>query len=218
MFPKVADGASIVLVGSFNPGIFHPTWFEKQELLPVVETQNAQIEVISNDVAIFVMSWVRIEVLGERFVARTIDESKFGPLRDLIVGTFRLLEHTPVTQVGLNREIEYQLPTEVLWHNVGHKLAPKEPWLPYVKSPGMKSLLMEAQRDDDQAGVLNITVKPVVNIPSKPKTVHIQVNDHVELGDAKTALDACKIIEETWDTSLSRATKISEGLILDTTK
>lgn len=218
MVHKVADGASIVLVGSFNPGIFHPSWFEKQELLPTIETQDAQIEVISNDVAIFVMSWVRIEVLGDRFVARTVDESKFGPLRDLVVGTFRFLEHTPVNQVGLNREIEYQLPTEDEWHTIGHKLTPKEPWLPFVKSPGMKSVMMEAQRDDEREGVLNITIKPVVNVPSKPRTVHIQVNDHIELGPEKTALDACKIVEETWETSLARAIKIGEGLIFGATK
>lgn len=218
MVHKVADGASIVLVGSFNPAIFHPSWFEKQELLPAIETRDAKIEAISNDLAIFVMSWVRVEVLDGRFVARTNDESKFGPLRDLVVGTFQLLEHTPVLQVGLNREIEYQLPTDDEWHQVGHKLAPKEPWLPFVKSPGMKSVVMEAQRDDDREGVLNITIKPIVNVPSKPRTVHIQVNDHIELGAEKTALDACKIIGESWEASLARAVKIGEGLIFGATK
>lgn len=220
MIQKAADNASIVLVGSFNPGIFQPAWFEKQELLPGTETQSANIETISNDLAIFTMSWVRIEVLGDRFVARTADESKFGPLRDLVAGTFRLLEYTPVKQVGMNREVRYALQSEESWHAIGHTLAPKKPWLPYVKTPGMKILTMEALRDDDRDGAFNITVKPVLNqpLPVKSWFVEVSFNDHVELGAEKTALEACKVLEDDWDRSLSRSEKIASGLITDTAK
>jgi hypothetical protein len=217
---KAADNASIVLIGSFNPGIFHPAWFEKQELLPSTETQNAKIEVISNEIAVFTMSWVRIEVIGNRFVAKTADESKYGPLRDLVVGTFKLLEFTPVTQVGMNREIQYQMPNESSWHSIGHKLAPKEPWNPYVKSSGLKSLVMEALRDDKRDGLFNITVKPVLKqpLPAKQWLVEVSFNDHVDLGESKTSLDACSILVEDWDKSLVRAADISVGLISDTSK
>ena len=215
---KVGDGASIVLMGSFNPGIFHPAWFEKFELLPATETADAQVEVISNDVALFTMAWVRIEVLGERFVAKTADESKYGPLRDLVVGTFRILEHTPTYQLGMNRELQFQVPTEETWHKIGHQLAPKEHWLKYLKTPGMKSLVMESIRDDERPGVFNFTIRPVLHDPAKPRVVHISVNDHVELGKESTALDACKIIDEDWEGSMARAISIAEGLIMDTAK
>ncbi|KAF0165945.1 MAG: hypothetical protein FD157_1121 [Rhodocyclaceae bacterium] len=220
MIQKAADSASIVLIGSFNPGIFHPAWFEKQMLLPATETDNATIEMISNDIAIFTMAWVRIEVVGERFVAKTADESKFGPLRDLVIGTFRLLEYTPVKQIGMNREIQYRMPNEDSWHCVGHTLAPKESWLPYVKTPGMKSLVIESRRDDDRDGLFNISVKPVLKqpLPAKDWLVEVAFNDHVELGENKTALDACKVLDEDWDKALTRAGSVCLGLISDTAK
>lgn len=220
MIQKAADNASIVLVGSFNAGIFQPAWFEKNELLPVTETQNAQIEMISNEIAILTISWVRIEVTGQRFLARTTDESMFSPLRDLIVGTFSLLEHTPVRHVGINREIEYRMPNEESWHAIGHKLAPKEPWEPYIKNPGMKSLMMEGRRDDNHDGVINITVRPILKqpLPGKEWLVGVSINDHIDLGENKTALDACQVLNGIWDDSLARSANISLGLITENSK
>lgn len=220
MIEKVADTATVVLIGSFNPAIFQPAWFQKQGLLPETETSSANIETISNDISIFAMSWVRIEVLGERFVARTSDESKFSPLRDLVIGTFRLLEYTPVRQMGLNRESHYSLPTEDAWHRVGHTLAPKRHWDPFVKAPGMKSLMIEAQRDDDRDGLFNIGVKPVLNRPQPLKNwlVEVSFNDHIELGTDKTGLDVCTVLEADWERSMSRAERIASALITDTSK
>lgn len=218
MVNKVADSASIVLLGSFNPGIFHPAWFQKQELLPQVEAEAAKIEVISNDIAIFTVAWLRIEATGDKFVARTTDESKFGPLRDLVVGMFQLLEQTPVNMIGMNREISFELASVEQWHAVGHALAPKELWLKYVKEPGMKSLLMESRRDDERHGQFNISVKPT---PLKPCAVTVEFNDHIVFkGDEKgdeihTAGEACKAIEEDWEKSLGRSWTVSNGLISD---
>lgn len=207
---KISDSASIVLLGSFNPGIFHPAWFEKHGLLPQSETSDAKIEIASNDVAIFTMSWARIEVIGSRFIVKTIDESKFGPLRDLVIAIFQLLEFTPISQIGINREIKYQLPNVETWHSIGHTLAPKEHWLNYVKSPGMKSISIQADRDDDRKGILNITVS---SLADPPFSVVTAINDHVELDANSTAADVNLIIMQDWEKSLNRAEKIASGLI-----
>lgn len=170
---------------------------------------------VSNDVAIFTMSWVRIEVIGDRFVFRTIDESKFGPLRDLAIGVFQLLEFTPIKQIGINREIKYEMPNIDAWHSVGHTLAPKEYWLTYVKSPGMSSLTIRAERDDARKGMLNVTVSPSSD---PPFSVVIGINDHVELDANSTAADANLVIMQDWEKSLERAEKIAYGLISETSK
>lgn len=212
---KIADGVSIVLLGSFNPGIFHPAWFQKEELLPEIEAEAAKIEVISNDIAIFTVAWLRIEAIGDRFVAKTMDESKFGPLRDLVVGMFRLLEQTPITTIGMNREISFELSSDEQWHAVGHALAPKPIWEKYVKEPGMKSLTVESQRDDARQGRFNITVKPT---PSKPRAVTVDFNDHIDIKDDEiyvTTGKACKVIEEDWEKSIDRSLTVANGLILD---
>lgn len=210
MLNKISDSATIVLLGSFNPGIFHPAWFDKHGLLPQSEISDAKIEVVSNDVAIFTMSWVRIEVIGKRFVFRTTDESKFYPLRDLVIAIFQLLEFTPISQIGMNREVKYQMPNAETWHSIGHTLAPKEHWLNHVKSPGMKSLSIEAERDDAREGMLNITVSSLSNPPFSVVTA---INDHIELNADSTAADANLIIMQDWEKSLNRAEKIASGLI-----
>lgn len=212
---KIADCASIVLLGSFNPGIFHPAWFQKHELLPEIEAETAKIEVISNDIAIFTVAWLRIEAIGDKFVAKTTDESKFGPLRDLVVGMFQLLEQTPINMLGINREVSFELSSVEQWHAVGHALAPKGIWLKYVKEPGMKSLIMESQRDDARQGQFNIAVKPT---PSKPCAVTIDFNDHINIKVDEvhtTAGEACKVIEEDWEKSLDRSWTVANGLISD---
>lgn len=212
---KIADSVSIVLLGSFNPGIFHPAWSQKEKLLPEIEAESAKIEAISNDIAIFTVAWLRIEAIGDRFVARTMDESKFGPLRDLVIGMFQLLEQTPVTMIGMNREVSFELSSAAEWHAVGHALAPKNIWEKYIKEPGMRSLAMESRRDDARLGKFNITVKPT---PLKPYAVAVDFNDHIDVkvdDIYTTAGEVCKIIGEDWEKSLDRSLLIARELISD---
>jgi hypothetical protein len=209
---KIGDNVSIALIGSFNPAIFHPAWFQHFGLIPATEAENAKVDVVSTDVAIFKLKWLQIQVLRDRFFARTIDESQYGPLRDLVVGTFRLLEHTPVKQMGLNRDILYDVKNEACWHSVGHALAPKEIWSKYVKNPGMKSLSIEALRNDEHKGAINITVSPV---PGKKNGVEIATNSHFEFGEETMAIDVMKIVEEYWEKTLDFSLKLAQGIMSD---
>ncbi len=207
---KTGDSASIVLIGSFNPQIFHPVWFRQVGLLPATEADNAEVEVVSPDVAIFRLKWLRLEVFRGRFIAHTTDASQFGPLRDLVMGTFSLLEHTPITMMGLNRGIQFDLQDEAKWHQVGHTLAPKEIWRHYLKEPGMQSLSIQAQREDDYQGAINVTVRPVM---SKRYVVEVVTNNHYELDQGTLAADAVDIIESCWESALDFALALSEGVI-----
>lgn len=220
MIERVKGNASVVLVGSINPGIFHPYWFEKQGLLPANETHDANVDVISNDVAIFTMSWLRLEAVRDRFIARTVDESKLGPLRDVVLGSFSLLGFTPITQIGLNRDIRYRLSDEESWHRVGHNLAPKKWWDPYLKSPGLKSMTIQALRDDDRRGAFHVVVKPVLDDPTAKGEwlVEVSFNDHIDLGEDKLATDACAVIEADWEKSLKRAEDLARELIQSTVR
>lgn len=218
MAEKVGNGVAVVLIGAFNPAIFQPAWFEKNDLLPSSETEGASIETISNDIALLTMSWVRIEVIHSRFVARTQDESRFGLLRDLIVGTFTILEHTPVSQLGINWDHQYRVPNEDAWHKVGHTLAPKAPWAPFLTKPGMVWLTINAPRDDGRKGMINVTVKPVLKKPMEDWRIDVSFNDHIELDEEHGALDACKVLEADWEASQLRAADLSYGLISETSK
>ena len=87
------QGVNIVLRGHFNPAIFHPSWFAAQELIGQLEADEAAIELIHPEAAIFNTDWLQIRVVRNRFQAGTAQEPYYEPLRDLVVGVFSFLSH-----------------------------------------------------------------------------------------------------------------------------
>src|SRR5579863_1045833 len=135
-------GNTIVMIGSFNPAIFQPQWFAKQGLLPQTEVDNAKIEIIHSQVCQFETERFLLQVTPERFVATTKPNAVGAPLRDLVSGTFYILEHTPIQAFGLNSQMHYGMHSEDAWHRVGDKLVPKDAWDGLIDGgrPGMRNL------------------------------------------------------------------------------
>ena len=52
MNPRAPDSEeiSVVLLGSLNPGIFHPEWFRRQEILSPQEAEEARRKLVSPEV------------------------------------------------------------------------------------------------------------------------------------------------------------------------
>ena len=59
--PEVS-GASIVLVGSFNPRIFRPDWFQTTGIIGDKISQTANIEIIHSAVSSFSLDWAKVRV------------------------------------------------------------------------------------------------------------------------------------------------------------
>ena len=93
-----AEGASIVMIGSFNPAIFQPRWLELQHLIRTDEADNAKITTIQAQVADFSTEWFQLQVLQQRFMMITKDPRQYGPLRDLVMGMFAILAHTEIAR------------------------------------------------------------------------------------------------------------------------
>jgi hypothetical protein len=87
---------AIVAMGSFNPAIFHPAWFSGQGLIRKEEFETAKIEIVHRDVCHFAVEWFSLQVTGDRFAMQTGDPAKSQSLRDLVMATFTILEHTPI--------------------------------------------------------------------------------------------------------------------------
>src|SRR5882762_5070374 len=99
-------------------------------------------------------------------------------MRDLIVGTFNLLQHTPLHKLGINIDMHFRMDSEASWHAFGHRLAPKDLWQDTLKNPGMRSLTMEGQRPDAFRGYIRVQVEPSIKIHPG---VYVRVNDHYEI-------------------------------------
>lgn len=204
-----------MLVGSFNPAIFHPAWFAREKLIQNEEAELADFKIGSPQVSVFSIGWLAIEVTLDRFAARTTQIQHVEPLRDLVLGTFGLLRHTPIKQMGINRGAHYRSSSEENWHKLGHRLAPKEPWAGLLENPGMRSVQMLGQRTDKYRGRIIVSAEPSLKL--KPGFgVHFEINDHYENDVDEKGLECehmMEILGATWETSLYRARHIMQTLM-----
>lgn len=205
---------SVVLVGDFNAKIFHPAWFAQEGLIRRSEAENASIEIIHRDVASFRLDWLEVDVLPNRFSAK-IRSAAFCPsLRDLVVGTFSTLRHTPSKQLGINLTRRFRFGSETQWHQFGHYLAPKSPWQGLLVQPGMRGIHVQGARPDGAAGYVLFTAEP-----DTPGYLSLRVNDHVELPrDADLSVTGATMyfverIGSDFDQSLQRAEQLMDRLL-----
>ncbi len=204
---------SIVLRGSFNPAIFHPSWFASHDLIRSQEVDAANVQIVHPDAAVFAAEWLEINVVRDRFQAATTQESYYEALRDLVIGVLGLLYHTPLRLMGINRDFHYQLGSENAWHTVGHRLVPKADWEDLLEKPGMKSLVVQGVRPDDLQGYIRVKVEPSARVPYG---VYVEVNDHYELkgpnGTKSEASEAMQILSERWRNSMQRSASIAQKI------
>lgn len=207
LIPEI-NGASIVVLGSFNPAIFHPVWFKTHGLIRDEEADTAKLEVTHPEISVFSVDWFRLQVLRERFSIETSDSAHFEPLRDLVLGTFSLLEHTPVSAMGLNRMMHFKMPSEDKWHAFGHLIAPKKVWHGIMKQPGLKSLTMQDSRSDPP-GYTQVKVEPSRSVEPG---IFVQVNIHYEI-EKENVQAMLSILKNSWEMDLISAEGIAKHLM-----
>jgi len=215
--PPAAEirGMSIVLLGDFNPKIFQPAWFGAHELIRPTEADEADVKIVHPEVAEFGLDWVVLQVTRERFVVNTSQDAFFEASRDLVLGTFELLGHTPLKAMGINMHEHRRMNSTAAWHQFGHALAPKGRWQDLLTEPGMADLTMQGARTDGYKGFVRVTVQPSRKITNG---VFLDVNDHYvaieESGaDPAGASAAMEILRENWQTSRERSLDIMERLV-----
>ena len=116
--------SSIVLLGNFNPVIFHPEWFDRFKILPSHETQWAEGEkpkitevpfkdkkiviqevpaiMVRPDLAELQFPSITLRVNPTRFQCQTLEREKFNLVREVTTKIFTLLSHTPIEALGIN--------------------------------------------------------------------------------------------------------------------
>lgn len=173
-YPPEIEASTIVMLGSFNPTIFQPRWLGAQQLIRAEEAENAKIATIQTEVADFKTEWFHLQVLQNRFQIVCTDPRQYGPLRDLVAGMFAILPHTPVAALGMNRNFHFEIPSVDVWHEIGHKLAPKDLWNPILEAPGLRSMQIQGRRKQANGGVVHVKVEPSVPIKHG---LYVEVNE-----------------------------------------
>lgn len=216
-----SEGASIVLIGKFNPAIFQPAWLGASNLIRKEEADSATIEVINPQVTSFSADWLKVQVLPQRFQATTVDAAHYQALRDVVLSIFQLLEHTPFWVMGMNRDMHFKIESEERWHRLGHLLAPKEIWRPLMDQPGLRSLII--QSSPSEHGEIQIMHHVRVEPSGQVKPgVYIQVNVEATLpagaqanivAQQHAAHELMRYLSESWSDKLSEAQKIADNLL-----
>lgn len=221
-YDPLANHASIVLLGSFNPVIFQPRWLRDIAAIGADEEQEITengFELIYREIARFRLSWMVFHGDRDKISIQNVEEP-FIRARDLAVSIFSSLPHTPIRKVGMNRRVEFKMNSIEAWHAFGDVLAPKRDWAFFLpgdeksRTGGMLTLTMRrTKRPDDEAGHINV----VVTSDGLPQGhCAIDINDHYDVAsgsDAVPASDAIKILEQRWDESQERSASIISELM-----
>jgi len=209
------NSASIVLTGTFNPPIFQPEWFARQNLLPLEEVEKAEIKVISPQVSEFQTERFIIQATTGRFAALSKPDANPAPLRDLVAGTFFVLEHTPLQALGLNRDMHFAMPSEAAWNLVGDTLVPKEIWSRVLKGRiGMRTLWVQAEipdfGDEKQGSRLMVRVEPSGKVKFG---VYFQTNEHYQSPKTDPTSNLTEIIRNRWEGAYSYAAEVANQVL-----
>jgi len=206
-----AEEISIVLLGSLNPGIFHPEWFRRQEILSPQDADEAKIKIVSPEVTEVLFLDMKLDVFPNRLVLETLDASRAEKLQDVILNILSKLPHTPITACGLNNTIQFDLDDEEYWHKIGHTLAPKDLiWNNVLENPGMALLSVKGALSGKFTGEINVNVAP------SRKFVHgllVSSNFHYsvpsdEKGTPRSA-EVPNYVQQMWKPALEKARAVA---------
>ena len=218
-------GASLVLLGNFNPSIFTPAWFGWHGLIPEKMVDVAELQIAQPQVTAFRTDWLELNILRDRFSLSTTQQP-FIRLRDLVIRVFReKLPHTRLHSIGINRQVHFLVNGLDERDRIGRRLAPVEPWGEWGKAlhpdgnhGGMTSLTMTQVNIEGRpsGGRVNVTVQPSTKVGQNASGIYVEVNDHfaIEDRDSKSATsDVVDLLEEEFENSILRAEQIIDTLM-----
>jgi hypothetical protein len=203
---EIISSSNIVLLGSFNPKIFQPEWFARQGLLPQAEVDAAEVKVIAQPISHFETERFTVFVTEQQFIAASKPDASPAPLRDLVSGTFFILEHTPVTAMGLNRQMHIPMESEAEWHQIGDMLAPKDCWKEVLEGrPGLLTMTILTNKSEPQGAQFRIKVEPSTQVTNG---VYFETNEHYPGAEKESLQSLMEILNRRWEEAQNEAERV----------
>jgi hypothetical protein len=217
-------GASIVVLGAFNPPLLSLDWFNKNALVGDGDAGAARGRndyVVTRQISRFQTDLAVFQVIDSQ-----LSVSAVGPvtpaLSDLVLGIFELLPDTPVSAMGLNFNSHYKIGDAQTFHKIGDTLAPKKIWNTIFPdhAAGVAELTIRVQQGSREKNESTLNERRVTMQPSgkiKPYGVFLQVNHHfgAALDDKplKDASAAAQIVKQHWQPCFAGAQELFETII-----
>jgi hypothetical protein len=221
-YEPVNKMVGVVLVGNFNPLMFHPQWFGWNEVISESEanaavTSNAPC-IIAPNITVFNTSQLQIQVRETTFSVTATKES-FSIVKDVVKKTFERLGSMSIRAMGINTSAHFKMPNVSKYHEFGDKLSPKDIWKELLgdsvfgdnRTGGLARMQMYNKKDE-KVGSLNITVESSVKFIH---SIFVNCNDHYDFEECTDAETVMAKLEENFDSSIQKSTNIQKSLFKD---
>ena len=190
--------ASIVLIGTFSPNLFHPGWFTSNGLVRPEDLKGCQIEMLHSELAIFWFEWVHFSIERRRFQAKVREEAYYEQLRDLMVGTLSIIGEAKITALGLNYEMHFEASSEQAYHAFGDMVAPKDVWKKLRDGNyGLSRMDMQCKREKPP-GFIQTVIMPSVEFKAPKRGLYFESNNHYE-NTQKDIESVITLIQDHWE-------------------
>lgn len=216
----------IVVVGNFNPPVISPSWLKENGLIGSEDEKFAMESkslAITPEISRFETEWFWLQVINMQ-----LSINSKGPvtpaLKDLVVGIFSLLLHTPVTAIGLNAAGHYKVYSLEEYHKIGDVLAPKEIWKSFysgAEAPtvGLTEISLEIhpwKRGGERKNVPHRRV--TLGVSDKIENgIRLFFNHHFPIladeNKKKAGELLIEIVESDWQTSMDEAEKLFDSVL-----
>lgn len=213
---------SIVLLGSFNPSIFHPAWFAHNEVISQEHAEASEIGVIHDQVTSMTLgNQIRVACEANRFQVETSKAPEVVIL-DLVSKVFGdLLPHSRVHSFGVNKSVHFRASSPERRTEIGRMFAPTDPWGEFgeriqrsegAEVGGLMSLRMrEIKNDDETTGSLEARIEPSQTL-ERMNGIFIAVNRHFDIRNYEDGSGALLAVKKL-DAEFARALKDSDEII-----
>ena len=224
LIPPDISTCSIVLLGQFNPAIFHPAWLQGKKIEE--EDSSLDSELLTHrDIATFTIDARTYLVRTDRFQIET-RSIPWVSILDITTKIFsEHLFNTPVSAFGVNRTVHFRLPSISSRIQLGRMLAPIEPWDGFGRSMdtddisftgGLQSLVMRRRSSVNGNTIeTNVTIEPSIRVEGTT-AVYMHVNAHHALTDLPNSYGSEKamtLLAERFDPALQEADTIIDTIM-----
>lgn len=144
-----------------------------------------------------------------RFEAVCIEGGYEAPLRDLVVGIFALLEHTPFEKMGLNYFAHHALEREEQWEWIERRLFVRSPFDGVLAESHLRSLVLDGRHEEAPGARIQIKVEPSIRV--RPG-LFVATNEHYDETGVEAGHRLMDVLNRRWETSLSYARRVASHL------
>jgi len=214
---------SVVLIGVFNPLMFHPKWFGANDIISrseinAVLSNKANPCIVVPNFAVFNTTQLYIQVQEGHFSFTGIKEP-FCMVKDVVKKTFERLEAVPVSAMGINISSHFRMPNLSKFQEFADRISPKDIWKDFLgdnvsgddRTGGLVSMQMMNPKEDN-SGCINVNIERSVRFfPG----IFINCNDHYQFDGNTDAETVMQKLEDNFDASIKKSLEIQNSLFKD---